>query len=241
MPDKTTLPPEKLLEIRKAANTLSNEFDNLTDEQRLQLYEIIGQNATAQSPDTPLGWKSTTTAPYYKEKFARNLKVILDDMYQEDLECGGDKLRCQDRFVGSRQYRISANTLNMRFSQAFLYLVHFMDTPDKKYKQMREDIEIGKEDNKGVRLRWKDKTRVAIVEATRVDDKGSMVWKQQLEDFLETASEGMLLQLCNKALSKDNLKYISGSLMGIKGFHILKLETNNVKILRTDIEEEEVK
>lgn len=232
------LTEEELKEVQKAAGILAQSFDTLTSEQRKELISVLGMG-TLDPHLVPPDWSPYANAPYYKKKYAINIKIILDKMWEESVQAEHDKMKCKDWLVEASKFRISVRSLIMRFNQAFLYLVHHMDTPDRHYKQMREEIVISKEGH-SVRFRWKEKVRVSI-DAVPVDDRGTMEWKQELEDFIETAKEGGCLVLKNRALDRDNLMYIQKSLVGIKGFYVLQLETNMVRILRTDVEEQEIK
>lgn len=125
-------------------NLSPEEQDQLTLEQKRLILANPGEAAGIfkvlfKGSDKILERKKTRRdmkSPYYKEKYARHLKPLLDELLSKrKAVC----LRVEDY----PQY--SAQTLYLRCCQATLYITDFWHLPEeKKYVDLIDDIEIRK-------------------------------------------------------------------------------------------------
>jgi hypothetical protein len=92
----------------------------------------------------PAGWSRRSNAPYYKEKYARRLKPVIDEMMQDGKPVVYDYKEVKTKL------HISKSTLYLMVNQSMHYLVDRMDTPDKKYAKFCETLNIHQEEGVGL-------------------------------------------------------------------------------------------
>jgi len=86
----------------------------------------------------PLGWHRRSNAPYYKEKYALDVKRAFDKM----METG--KEQCYYYSTFREKYGIERSTLYTRIYQGARYLVEKMDTADGKYAKFLRNLIISR-------------------------------------------------------------------------------------------------
>jgi len=93
-------------------------------------------------------WSTLTNAPYYKEKFALELKIVLDEMLTI-LESGHSFVCKVYQYKHFSNY--TPSTIYARIIQSKMFLLDKLD-PIGKYKLFLENVEIKREPNFGVIL-----------------------------------------------------------------------------------------
>lgn len=176
------------------------------------------------NPNNPNGWSGISNASYYREAFALELKGYLDTL----ADAGPSK----EFYFDAVKARRSPKTIQSRFNQAFLYLVERLDTPDKKYEQLRSVIEVARE-SRGVRIRWKPLKEK--LEGELLDSAApSLLWYEEFEAWLDMAEDGMSFTRTNVRITGEEQTRVRDSLMNLGNFHIIRLDDNQIKIVRED-------
>lgn len=180
--------------------------------------------------DRPASWSRRANAPYYRERYALEVKHILDEMILSGEN--GDK---EPRLIKYTDYpEISHTTLYLKINQAMLYLLEKMDTEDKMYAAFRQIISISRVRSIGIKFAYNhevtDKPLSAfkissshipqekpkVVErkdANLVPDKPALTqdWKATLHAFVEKAEVGQTLKLNGLSLTMEDGEYIKGA------------------------------
>jgi hypothetical protein len=179
---------------------------------------------TSKKPD---GWSHRSTATYYNETYANEIKESIDYM----IDTGQDIVFRFDTWcTGKTGY--SVKTLYARINQSIRYLVEYLDV-DGKYAKWFKAKKIH---NTGES--WTisfDKTLSAYAQAALKPEfampKQEMPrWRQELDEWLESSKSGSFSRT-GLQLSKDDVKTLNEYLSKITG--ILKEVTfSSVKIVR---------
>lgn len=145
----------------------------------------------------PAGWSRRSVAPYYKEKYARRLKPVIDEMMQDGKPVVYDYKEVKDKL------NISKSTLYLLINQSMHYLVDKMDTEDKRYAKFCETLTIHQERNVGVVLRidvgFAGEDENALMPKKITYQVDAPKWKEELLSYLENAKPG------DKPFHKDGL------------------------------------
>jgi hypothetical protein len=132
----------------------------------------------------PQGWSHKSNSPYYNERCALQIKKDIDTMilsggailYRYGLWCPKDGM--------------SPNTLYTRVNQSIRYLIDKLDTPERTYLQWWQRVRVSRKHAVGDTLALKiyfsdvalDNMHAEISEPEVI----TPVWKQRLEDWLES-------------------------------------------------------
>jgi len=101
--------------------------------------------------EKPKNWGRRTNAPYFRERYALELKAILDGMmleYQHDTH--SPKIF---RYIDYPE--LSHNSLYLKINQSKLYLIEFLDS-EKIYSRFLQLLLIKRYRNKGIVLEYAD-------------------------------------------------------------------------------------
>lgn len=193
------------------------------------LAEVISAIELKPYQQTPKCWSKNSNAPYYQEKYALQIKVLVDWMVaNKEPVC----LRYED-FDG-----ISRNTLLQRCSQSFTYLIEKMDSTGF-YKALRCKISMKKEES-GIALYFKEAKNVKdelLFHPIKEQEKQSE-WKHKLQDFLDNEKEGIPFKLEGLNLSDEEIFETESSLQGLTN---LKFSIKSGKILIVKIPQDKGK
>jgi hypothetical protein len=151
-------------------------------------------------------WSKLANAPYYRKRYALELKAVVDDMLQK----GCDKEYRYDDYVD-----LSHKTIYLRLNQAKLFLLDELD-PDLFYKENFQRISITQEKT-GVRLSlMKEITSMAPVDVG-LDEKKSE-WQDKITKYLETAKIGDApLRIDKLSLTAEEVEIQKESFINIPG------------------------
>lgn len=141
-----------------------------------------------------------TRAPYYKHKYALQLKTLLDQMIVDG----------QDRVLLYKDYpNLTKTSLYNRINQSFQYVVNEMDAPDKTYSILKMTLII-KGERSGIRLAINLPQEESLIAHTNIPTEkkiDAVVAKIQslITNFLEDINQNFFL--CKDiALSHRQLK-----------------------------------
>lgn len=190
-------------------------------EKRKKLVDLI-------AGERPRQWKTSTNSPYYKARYALELKQILDAMIEkrDDME-----------YTYADFPNMSKTSLYLRVNQAKKFLIVELD-PDKKYYDFLNIVAITREKT-GVRLSIPDDLREpgSIYQGRVVSPKSeNNVWKDELDAWLETSLPGQVFLKKKLSLSEDDIKTLEASLMPLKDV-IYSITYNTIKVVKTEVSE----
>lgn len=179
----------------------------------------------------PPGWSRRSCAPYYKERFALEMKECLDGMMVDRK----DRVFMYDDFL--KKHNISKESLYLRVNQSLRYLLENMDDDDHTYGRFTEMISITRERNVGVCIRFIPEFRDGNVS----DFKPSAVipkdeapkWKQRIDDFLEDGEIGKPLLIDNLCLTPEEIATMKASFGGVRGL-IYNVTSKSIKVIKTN-------
>lgn len=171
---------------------MSNEKHNTDNELANRLREIFPEPIAERVVDVvvskrPAGWGRKSIAPYYKENYARGIQIDIDRM----IESRGQlvyryDIWCKD-IPGSKVPIMSTNTLYNRINQSIKFLIDYLDTPDKKYRDWYNTVRIERRVGLGiviffiVGLDIEGAFHAELAEAV----EAMPVWERQMEEWLE--------------------------------------------------------
>lgn len=160
--------------------------------------EYISDHLTVK----PRNWAAGTYAPYFKRRYALEVKAIFDKMLKAMSE---DKKA--DMMIPIESLNCSIKTAAQRVNQGALYLCELLDTPEKLYSKFRRRVRI-KERTHGLLFEVKiDDHQVLTSGLTEITEDASehqrmspttgvkkthirkdSAWRAELEEWIETGS-----------------------------------------------------
>ena len=213
-----------------AEDALKNIQDLFKKVDKEKLAKLLADRGDTKKPNN---WSSLTNAPYYRERFALELKVVLDEMIQE-----AEANIFEDReFFYSSFPTLSHNTLYLRVNQSKLYLVNKLDS-ENKYKRFLELVAITREKS-GIRLSYnRDVLHPAVpLKANKVMpiEQQTITWKVKLDEFLSSDKAGVF-ELDKLALDDDDIEVITNSLSQLNNV-IYSIKNDKIRIVRLTAEQ----
>jgi hypothetical protein len=229
-PDPSDIPkPVKMETAEDLKNALALIFS--TREGQLHLKAAIA----GDNKKKPSTWRGRTNAPYYRERFALEIKRDLDSMIKEYEEKGtADPL--EYRYDESN---LSRHSLYLKVNQASLYLREELDF-EGVYKRFFQMVSVTRERN-GVRITLNKDLRSHVpqdLRATRIlpKDIQTSVYKQKLETFLLESKEGEVLEIDNLSLLPEEMQVITASLAPLDNF-MARITSRLIKVRHLTEEE----
>lgn len=213
----TTESFQKLADLAKSCKDL---LEGATNEQRNAVADVLARAVPSASPP---GWSKSSVASYYREKYALEVKILLDKIKLD---------REHDHKIRSNQFRTSRKTYYQKLTQGWLYLIDRLD-PSGEYKELRKNICLKREKD-GIRFKWALNEADDIeLEAVEPEHKRDL-WRTELQDFLNNVAikDGQVLELNNLDLNTSELVEIQQLIDTIEGFYLLKLTKNRVQIAK---------
>lgn len=174
------------------------------------LKEVIKEVVDSREPIRPKSARAMSRYPYYKERFALEYKVVLDDMISEH-----DNGVKEDRMYWYRDFvDLRPSTLYLRITQAKQFLLDNMD-PEGKYARFCELLATKIERGKGIRLFYaRDVVNGSFFRPTKVVVKEeSHTYKDRVHEFLENALSGEKLNIEKLVLSEEEIQTLDASLV----------------------------
>jgi hypothetical protein len=134
----------------------------------------------------PQGWSRKSNATYYKEKYAKQLKEVADEMINgSGTKCFRYKVWCNE------ETGMTENTLYTRINQSIRYLIDFMDDKEHIYANWYENVNITRERNVGVVIKFivgmSDSTSFKPEEVQPKEN--TPLWRSQMDNWLEGDSQ----------------------------------------------------
>ena len=174
----------------------------------------------------PSGWSRRSTATYYGQQYAIQIKAVLDAMM-------ADK---QDRWYYYKEWpHMSHTSVYLRINQSLRYLLEVMD-PDHRYSTFMSTVAITRERNVGVKLTVKEEYRdgalktfipVAIVPSLELPK-----WKQKIEKWLEESEPGdkpFILE--GLMLTSEEVKNLKIEFLGLSNI-ISSITSSSIKLIK---------
>ena len=185
------------------------------------------------SPIIPKTWNvSRSMASYYRLKYARLLKEVLDKMHEDT---------SKSMFFSSKVYGLSRHTLSTMISQAWIFLIYNID-PIRKYRQMRSSISCHTHKD-GVLLEWKDITTITAQpqeidssETGKFNQSPSKTFlglKEDLQKFVEIASDEDVFYKTGLRIGPEEIEWVNLFIGPLKEFHIMLVNGKAVKVCRS--------
>ena len=209
--------------------------DELNEKIQQRFKDVIPDSHTASKVvdlivhNRPQGWSRKSNATYYKDKYAKQLKEVADEMIANNKErCFRYKTWCNE------DTGMTENTLYTRINQSIRYLIDFLDTPEHKYAQWYENVNITRDRGVGVVIKFI--VGMSGADSFKPDEvqpkENTPVWKQQMDDWLEGDSsrpfcvEGLTLtpqEIVDLTTDLDKLSNVQAS-----------VKSESVKIIRVN-------
>lgn len=170
--------------------------------------------------------------PYYRERFAIQLRIILDEMLGEyNQGIYEDRIWKYEDFEGA----LNKNSLYLRVQQSRQYLLDKLD-PDKKYATFFEIVAYTIDKGVGIRLGYNQDIinpglefaprKVQQKEAERIE------WRHKIEEFLSEGNTDKELRIMKLALSIEEIEQIEASLISLDNI-VYKIKSNMIFIAKT--------
>lgn len=182
---------------------------------------MVGIKTSHDKPrKSPSEWASRP--PYYREKFAIEVKVLLDTMVKDNL----------DMLIPWKSARLSRASLYIKVTQAMSYLCDNMDTPDGFYNSLRAKVRITREQS-GMRLSLSRTRLNSYLPSVRKAAKaGELVqWRDSAISFIENGAVGDALHLQHLVLLPEDVAMLQGMLEGNDSFKF-KVTESEILIAR---------
>jgi hypothetical protein len=192
--------------------------------------EIKASAVDAITEKKPKSFAPRSVAPYYKERFAKQIRDVLDAMV----------LDREPRMFHYESFPShSPDSLYLRINQSFRYLYEHMDTEDKKYFKLKEEINVSRVRGKGVLLAFDDSWNGDTFTPVKVlpPDK-SILWKDKMEKWIETSEVGENFVQEGLTLSPEEVLDYKRSFAGIdniwasissKAIKLVKVNPESIK------------
>ncbi len=213
--------------LDKLTEFLDNNKDLFKLSNKLETKDIDRIKAVAaKTPDT---WSPTTNAPYYTEKNGLKVLEIFNKLI-EDTE--------NDIYFDTHAKRINVKTFCMQFHQGWQWLRE--RHPDPKVRELaiklktEELIQLRKNGYKGVRVNFLNPTVNELMAcATKVGTVNKIrSWKDDLDKFIDEATDGQKLEVKRLMLSQTDKVYIETVLAQVPEFSLLKMNDTSFTVAR---------
>lgn len=174
----------------------------------------------AMARGRPRMWKKSSTATYYAERYALELKAVVDQMIK-------DQQNYEYRY--SEFPHLSRNTVYLRINQSKMYLLQELDF-DGSYKRFFEGIRITREPS-GVAMKFIRVGDQDMFMPSKVVTFGSTAdVMEAIDEFLEDSSRKQV-ELLNLNLDAASIALIKESLSNLE--HIAaNIESDRLKIIK---------
>lgn len=177
----------------------------------------------------PKGFNTSAVTSYYKEKYALEAKKEIDHILA-------------DKEIARKIYpkHCKLITAYQRIVQGQMYLVDHLD-PEGIYKAAKPHIEIRRlNDLNYMLILWKETPQIES-ESILLEDLGEELskipkWKEDLEDFIQTSSDGDVFLRRNVHITEEDEREVRGSIMNLAQFHIKSLSKTRVEIRHRDLD-----
>jgi len=172
----------------------------------------------------PQHWSRLANAPYYRAKYAAEIKIILDQMIADG----------ENRVIFYKDHPgLNSNTLYNKLFQAKKYLLDKLD-PDGKYSLFCESLHIHKKRGVGIHL---DIDRNILdgtpegFKAQTLSNTNSEEWKSKIEIFIKNSQSGDVLHMKNLALSPEEIEDIEITLFSLNDI-MYNIKCNEIKLIK---------
>lgn len=173
-----------------------------------------------QENTKPLNWSKRANAPYYRKKFADDLKLDLDKMLQDK----------EPIIYLYAETKLSRKSLQLKIHQSFMFLIEEMDTEDFKYRGARENIAITTEKT-GIQLTWVGLHSSSRAVKVAFGDTTSLQVQKDLDDFLENGKRGTKFERASLQLNKEEVAQLEASMLDIEGIRY-QVSSDRIKIMK---------
>ncbi len=177
----------------------------------------------------PSGWGRRSQAPYFKEVFAKQIKIDIDKMIDN-----GNPLLYRYSLHCNKETGVSKGTLYSRIYQSIRYLLEHMDA-DKRYRKWADTVRL-KRESPGIVIRYitglSDQTKTGFAAEEILPRDHIPKWRLLMEEWLEGTSvkpfciEGLVLT----AEEITELRQQLSRLDGIES----SISSSSIKIIRTN-------
>ena len=228
MPLSNILQPDDSIDPKEVSGkevlkNLKELLDN--KESRTQLVNAI---TNAKTEKRPPNWAKSSNPPYYRERFAVELRKHLDEMMTDH----EDRLYRYEDFTW-----LSKNSLYLMLNQALRYLLDHLDH-EGKYAAYRQMISITRERDrfgasKGIRFSIAKDIRSGGAPpfiSTKVRDKED-AWRTDMENFIEEAEEGSEFEIKKLALSPEEIYELEVFLGGFSNI-LANIGPSSIKLVK---------
>lgn len=186
--------------------------------------------------DKPKGYGENSDTPYYAEKFALKLKPILDTLDPETQL----KVKVFRAAPGE-----SINTVYLRITQAWKYLIDRMDTPDRKYEVLRGMIQVRKKTFE-VKLAWATSRSASapardfivsededLGDGVPEEDKERPVnWREDLMMWASTSADPSPPIEMKIRLEEEDRQWVDAYLSAFSDIVIIRLDLLGYKVVK---------
>lgn len=166
--------------------------------------------------------KTAGVRPYYNEKFALELKGVLD-------EYAVDRIPREFRYD---DFQVAQQTMRQRIYQSWQYLIEHLD-PDGKYLSLRNNTFI-RPVKSGLQLRPVPQAKLLVSKVTN-EPNGPSDYKQRVHDFVTEAPIGSKLELKNLDLSFEEITALTTLLNTCDGV-IHRITRDCIKMIKPNSE-----
>lgn len=216
MPDNPTnnpvIPPDATKEdLVKILNTLFADSNSRAN----YIKSMTGEK--------PVHWKKNSTATYYKEKYGKQLKNIVDAMMQdhEDREYRFDEFP-----------HLSPSSVYLMVNQSKMYLLEKMDYLGD-YRRFFESISIKREHGVGVKLKFIRQDENDIMPARVIAYKSVIQLSDDIDKFLNDENQKEF-KLTGLTLSPEERTQLEQSLVSLDGI-IYNITETTIKIIKANV------
>lgn len=180
----------------------------------------------------PPSWGRKTVSPYYRIKFALEVKQVIDAMLAD----GEDRVYYYEKF-SKQPFKFSPDTLYNYVYQAIKYLKEqdIKDVDRAYYIKVTDRIMTNREKGVGVRLSFHTDVPAAYVDiapdkiSKKVENSGI---RKKIDEWLETAAVGDIFEANNIGLTEMELTEINNMLAGTESFLTADITQTKIKILK---------
>jgi len=154
-----------------------SEIDKLPEEERTLLNKLVVKLSAL-----PNRYKTGSSVPYFKEKYAQQIKVVVDKIAADPEH--------KSLLIDALSLNTQKSSLQQRVFQSLLYLEQRLD-PDGKYAELRKNFSV-KKHPRGIIIEWKRDSLLTESIGTPIEQP---TWREQLETFIESSVQGATLDI----------------------------------------------
>lgn len=181
--------------------------------------------------ERPFGWGKKSTATYYNRRCGERMREVIDKMLSSQEAI----LYPYEMFCSNG---MSKDTLYNMVNQSILYVRERLDTPDHKYENWYQSIDVNRsKEKKGVYICFKKNSFPLAPDGSEllprmvIPTTEQRVWEREMDEWLE--SENITPFVRDRlVLSTEEVARLKAQFAGLKDTVMSSIDASSIRLIR---------